>query len=107
MDRKVAGMLYASVIFFLLIFLSPYVSVEGKRNDAGASGLRLWYKAPAKEWTEALPVGNGRLGGMVFGGVEKEHIQFVLQNATNLQEAANILDIDPATLWRKRKRYNL
>ena len=36
---------------------------------------RLWYKQPARNWTEALPIGNGRLGGMVFGGVEEEHIQ--------------------------------
>ncbi len=27
----------------------------------------LWYDTPAGEWTEALPVGNGRLGGMIFG----------------------------------------
>ena len=39
--------------------------------------LRLWYTRPAdpKVWEEALPVGNGRLGGMVFGGLEVEHIQ--------------------------------
>ena len=36
---------------------------------------RLWYRQPAAEWTEALPIGNGRLGGMVFGGVHSEHIQ--------------------------------
>lgn len=38
--------------------------------------LKLWYDHPAEEWTEALPVGNGRMGAMIFGGVEKEHIQF-------------------------------
>ena len=37
--------------------------------------LELWYRQPAKEWVEALPVGNGRLGAMVFGGVTKETIQ--------------------------------
>ena len=35
----------------------------------------LWYSAPAKVWEEALPVGNGRLGAMVFGGVDEERIQ--------------------------------
>lgn len=35
----------------------------------------LWYKLPASKWEEALPIGNGRLGGMVFGGVDKERIQ--------------------------------
>ena len=29
--------------------------------------LTLWYKSPAKAWEEALPVGNGRLGAMIFG----------------------------------------
>ncbi|RYF67094.1 MAG: glycoside hydrolase family 95 protein, partial [Cytophagaceae bacterium] len=38
--------------------------------------LMLWYRQPAKQWVEALPIGNGRLGGMVFGGVETDHIQF-------------------------------
>ncbi|WP_082198052.1 glycoside hydrolase N-terminal domain-containing protein [Bacillus sp. FJAT-26390] len=37
--------------------------------------LHLWYKQPATRWEEALPIGNGRLGGMVFGGVNKERIQ--------------------------------
>src|SRR5882757_962245 len=36
---------------------------------------KLWYKNPAKVWTEALPIGNGRLGAMVFGGVNEELIQ--------------------------------
>ena len=36
---------------------------------------KLWYREPAKEWEEALPLGNGRLGAMVFGGIEKELIQ--------------------------------
>ena len=35
----------------------------------------LWYRQPAADWVEALPVGNGRLGGMVFGGVTDERIQ--------------------------------
>ncbi|NIK75204.1 alpha-L-fucosidase 2 [Paenibacillus castaneae] len=35
----------------------------------------LWYNQPASRWEEALPIGNGRMGGMVFGGIEKERIQ--------------------------------
>ena len=35
----------------------------------------LWYQKPAEAWTDALPIGNGRLGAMVFGGVERERIQ--------------------------------
>jgi alpha-L-fucosidase 2 len=39
------------------------------------SRLKLWYESPADEWIEALPLGNGRLGSMVFGNVSKERIQ--------------------------------
>jgi len=36
---------------------------------------RLWYRQPATRWEEALPIGNGRLGGMVYGGAADEQIQ--------------------------------
>ena len=42
---------------------------------AAAQQLSLRYDAPAKEWTEVLPVGNGRLGAMIFGGAKEEHLQ--------------------------------
>ena len=42
---------------------------------AGSERPLLWYRQPATTWNEALPVGNGRLGGMVFGGVPRERIQ--------------------------------
>ncbi|GLQ56442.1 glycoside hydrolase family 95 protein [Devosia nitrariae] len=35
----------------------------------------LWYRSPAAEWTDALPLGNGRLGAMVFGGVVRDEFQ--------------------------------
>ena len=37
--------------------------------------LRLWYRQPAENWNEALPIGNGRLAAMIFGGIENEKIQ--------------------------------
>src|SRR5687767_11356130 len=37
--------------------------------------LTLWYKQPARNWNEALPIGNGRLGAMVFGNPTEELIQ--------------------------------
>lgn len=57
--------------------------VAGLPWDAGAvatyttttQDLRLWYRQPARVWVEALPVGNGRLGAMVFGGVAHERLQ--------------------------------
>src|SRR5207249_9618228 len=40
------------------------------------SPLTLWYRQPAQLWVEALPVGNGRMGAMVFGAAAHERIQF-------------------------------
>ncbi|UCE47135.1 MAG: glycoside hydrolase family 95 protein, partial [Phycisphaerales bacterium] len=41
----------------------------------GQNRIRLWYDEPASKWTDALPVGNGRLGAMVYGTAPKEHLQ--------------------------------
>ena len=43
---------------------------------ASAAELKLWYAQPAAKWEEALPIGSGRLGAMVFGGTSEERIQF-------------------------------
>ena len=46
-------------------------------TSAQATESKLWYEKPATRWEqEALPIGNGRLGAMIFGGVERERIQF-------------------------------
>ena len=55
------------IIFFLLIELV----LQAQSNTL----LKLWYNQPAKLWVEALPIGNGRLGAMVFGDPSKEEIQ--------------------------------
>jgi alpha-L-fucosidase 2 len=52
----------------LLIFLSCSKEVEQPE-------LKIWYKQPAADWNHALPVGNGRLGAMVFGDSNHERIQ--------------------------------
>ncbi|KEY99140.1 hypothetical protein AI27_06710, partial [Sphingomonas sp. BHC-A] len=49
-----------------------------RRADAEPAAphpLTLWYRQPAATWTEALPIGNGRLGAMLFGGVARERLQ--------------------------------
>src|SRR5207344_2391980 len=50
--------------------------IWGAAAVAQQSPLTLWYTQPAQLWTDALPVGNGRLGAMVFGGAAHERIQF-------------------------------
>ena len=53
-------------ILILLILVSFIAKAEEKK---------LWFRQPAANWNEALPVGNGRLGAMVFSGVEQERLQ--------------------------------
>lgn len=48
----------------------------GYAQDASDKRLCLWYTQPAEKWTDALPVGNGRMGAMVFGGIFDDRIQF-------------------------------
>lgn len=57
-------------LYILLSFLSICLL-----NSAFAQ-TRVWFDHPAKQWEEALPIGNGRLGAMVYGGVEEEELQF-------------------------------
>ncbi len=42
---------------------------------AAADAVQLWYREPANQWVQALPVGNGRLGAMVWGGIAHERLQ--------------------------------
>ncbi len=58
----------------LAIFLASISSCS--QNEPQTNKNRLWYTSPASNWNEALPVGNGRLGAMDFGGVYKQQIQF-------------------------------
>lgn len=58
------------------LLLSRHAALAGQPRRTGAGEeLRLWYRQPARHWVEALPLGNGRLGAMVFGGVERERLQ--------------------------------
>ncbi len=62
--------------FFIWTLLAAMLPADGSsRSIAAERDLRLWYEQPAQEWVEALPVGNGRLGAMVFGGIGEERVQ--------------------------------
>jgi alpha-L-fucosidase 2 len=62
-------------IVFILFILSCWGSVCHAQSASQAELLRLWYVKPAENWNEALPIGNGRLGAMVFGGAAQERLQ--------------------------------
>ena len=64
------------IVNMLLIALLA-ISLFAGCAEAENSDHVLWYTSPAQNWEkEALPIGNGRLGGMIYGGIDKEHIQF-------------------------------
>ena len=55
-----------NTFFVLFLLISNLVSGQD---------LKLWYSQPAQNWSEALPIGNSRLGAMVYGGIEREELQ--------------------------------
>src|SRR5277367_7088511 len=76
---------------------------QGTPADSGE--LKLWYTKPASQWVDALPIGNGRLGAMVFGGGAIEPIDY---KDPKKDQAAGPVPTDPAketlqlnedTLW--------
>jgi alpha-L-fucosidase 2 len=60
-------------LFSFLIISQIYFCSNGQSQNQ--NDLKIWYGHPALSWNEALPIGNGRLGAMVFGGIQSERIQ--------------------------------
>lgn len=64
-------------LFVLIASLSFALPAVGADDAAPGGDLTLCYRQPARAWaSEALPLGNGRIGCMVFGGVDRERVQF-------------------------------
>ncbi len=72
--RQGDGAFVSSAPGKLLIAIPREIQFEGEA-DPPEGDLTLWYRRPAKRWVEALPLGNGRLGAMVFGGIDREQLQ--------------------------------
>lgn len=64
--KKIKGL---ALTLLLLIFMNVQVTASPNNNRH-----KLWYKQPAKVWMESSPLGNGRIGAMVYGGVETETV---------------------------------
>lgn len=58
---------------FMLLFAALFAAGQAAAQQPT---LKLWYRQPAQKWTDALPIGNGTLGAMVYGGTNEDHIQF-------------------------------
>lgn len=63
-------------LLLILFIITQFSCARFKGSEKINPSLTLWYNKPAEEWTEALPLGNGRIGAMVFGKTENEIIQF-------------------------------
>jgi alpha-L-fucosidase 2 len=74
MRSALLALLDAAVLLAAAVFLGG--SPAAAADEAEPPALTLHYNRPATKWVEALPVGNGRLGAMVFGGPAEEHLQF-------------------------------
>lgn len=64
-----------SLLTFFIGINGFVANAQGPMPIAAGTDLKLWYQQPAKNWDEALPIGNGRLGAMIFGRLDKELIQ--------------------------------
>ncbi len=62
---------YLPFLCLPVMMITAVISVLAQQTP-----LKLWYQQPANKWTEALPIGNGRLGAMIYGNALNEHIQF-------------------------------
>lgn len=81
--------------FFYLPVILILLVTGGCEQEHEPSPLRLWYRQPAGKWTEALPVGNGRLGAMIFGNPLNERIQL---NEESLWAGSQINGNNPKAL---------
>jgi alpha-L-fucosidase 2 len=86
-------------LFVLIIFtVSVFISVGQSNTNS------LWYSKPATKWTEALPIGNGRMGAMVFGKTNREQIQL---NEETIWAGSKIDDINTGALSHLKEIQNL
>ncbi len=72
---RIVPALFLLIVCTTNLFAQNPISSEKIDNKSFDPATLMWYETPAKEWKEALPVGNGRLGAMVFGKYGQEQIQ--------------------------------
>lgn len=104
----------SSLAASLLIVVFPLMVFS--QDSIPAQDLKLWYTHAAETWNDALPVGNGRLGAMVFGRVNTERIQLNEEslwagkniNVNNPQAKAHLREIQQLVLsGQNQKAFDL
>lgn len=87
--------------FLIIAFLSFYSSAFAQSKQA--SYYKLWYNQSATNWNEALPIGNGRLGAMIFGGTAQEQLQLNEETVWAGEPGNNVVDGLYPTIQQVRK----
>lgn len=75
------------------VFLFVGLAICAAAAPAAAAENELWYDRPGGDWTDALPLGNGRLAAMVFGGIESERIALNEDTLTSGEPPADLRSI--------------
>lgn len=66
-------------------YAAKMLSILGYGDWTSAQNMKLWYNRPAQDWLEALPLGNSRLGAMVFGGT-------AVKNCNSMKRRSGLVD---------------
>ncbi len=76
MTHRNLGRVQNLLLLIVLLLGTAAVATDAKEITVARPSI-LWFDHPATDWmTQALPIGNGRIGAMIFGGVQREQIQF-------------------------------
>ncbi|MDR1937563.1 MAG: glycoside hydrolase family 95 protein [Tannerellaceae bacterium] len=88
MKNKIYGYFISTICLLAIFDAVVYAAATKPKED-----LKIWYSQPASGWLESLPLGNGRIGALVFGGVSEERI--ILNEATLYSRESPIFDTLP------------
>ena len=80
---------------FPFVLISLFLNSCERNTEQQNNSLKLWYKQPAAVWEEALPVGNGRIGAMIFGDPVHERLQL---NEESIWAGSKINNDNPRAL---------
>jgi hypothetical protein len=70
-DMKLRSVRYIVTLLTIFLFNLHVQSQEAP------SRFKFWFNKPAETWNDALPVGNGSLGAMIFGGIDQERLEIM------------------------------
>jgi len=92
--------IYQLLLITLWLFVISACNSENEKED-----VVLWYDKPATDWYEALPIGNGTLGAMVYGGTKSEHLQLNENTLYSDEPGQRDVEIDVTKSLEKAREY--